>query len=65
MGRSAMLNEPSLLVCAETSRLVATARIFTLAPCTTAPLASVTVPFIEPSVCWAKVNGVSRARVML
>src|SRR5579864_1238940 len=57
MGRSAMLNEPSFLLCADTSRFVASARALTLAPCTTAPLLSVTVPFIEPSVCCPVARG--------
>src|SRR5579872_2484038 len=48
-----MLNEPSLLVVAESSRFVATARALTTAPGRTAPLLSVTVPFIDPRVCWA------------
>src|SRR5579863_2717132 len=55
-----MLNEPLALVSALISRLVANARTLTEAPCTTAPLASVTVPLIEPSVCWAMACAATR-----
>src|SRR5579864_814808 len=62
MGRSVMLNEPSVLVRALTSRLVATARALTLAPCTTAPLASVMAPFMLPSVCCASADAQAKFR---
>jgi hypothetical protein len=48
-----MLNEPSDLVSAVTSRFVAGARTFTAAFGTTAPVVSVTVPSTDPKVCWA------------
>src|SRR5271166_830908 len=63
MGRSAMLNEPSFLVCAETSRLVASERALTSAPAMTAPLLSDTVPFIEPSVCWPEASRLNKIRL--
>jgi hypothetical protein len=47
-----MLNEPSDFVFVTCSKPVATLWIFTLAFCTTAPELSVTVPLIEPRVCW-------------
>src|SRR5579872_1215767 len=65
MGRSAMLKEPSFLVCAFNARFVAVERAFTLAPGSTAPLLSVTLPFIEPSVCWAEAAGEQRARPIM
>ena len=43
IGKSSKLNEPSFLVTVESSRLVAIARAFTVAPGRTAPLLSVTV----------------------
>src|SRR5579871_950213 len=62
IGRSARLNEPSFLVVAESSRFVATARALTIAPGRTAPLLSVTVPFIDPRVCWAHERLVQRTK---
>src|SRR5580698_9586145 len=53
MGRSAALNEPSSFDTAVTTRFVPVLRILTLVPWTRAPLVSVTVPIIDPSVCCA------------
>src|ERR1700693_2420204 len=52
MGRSAALKEPSFLVWALTSTLLAVSRIWTAASSITAPLLSVTVPLTVPKVCW-------------
>jgi len=49
-----MLNEPSDLLAAVNSRLVATARALMFTFGTTAPLLSVTVPLMAPKVCWAR-----------
>src|SRR5580693_8061752 len=73
MGRSAALKEPSFFDSAVTVRLVAASRILTVAFCTTAPLASVTVPLSEPSVCWpiarcgtsAKVRSAARTNLKI
>src|ERR1700739_464403 len=58
-----MLNEPSFLLCAMTSRLVARARALMSVAGRTAPLLSVTVPFIEPSVCCANAECAETVRL--
>ncbi|HKW89891.1 MAG TPA: hypothetical protein VJN21_14165 [Candidatus Acidoferrales bacterium] len=54
IGKSTMLNEPSLCDFVVTARPVFTFRAWTVAPTTTAFDWSVTVPLIDPSVCCAR-----------
>src|SRR5579864_9401226 len=60
MGRSAMLKEPSDLVLTVCSKPVARLWILTVALVITTTELSVTVPLMEPRVCWAWAGAVSR-----